>query len=79
METHVAETKEKSVERWAIESKKRNKERSKRNISHIPDEEVEAYYSLLTEARTNFSLPTVPAMPLDNSSKEQQSVAAATR
>ena len=63
--------KAKAIKPWEEYSKKFEKERVKRKIFHIPDEEIQRYNNLLAKVRNDLSAPAAPVMPVFKSSKNK--------
>ena len=56
--------KAKVITDWQHLSSEHDKERARRGISHVPEDEIEAYTKVLSKAREQHSTEESPAMPL---------------
>ena len=54
----------KAIKDWQQFNAERDRERAQRDISHVPDDEVDAYTKMLSQARKKHSTTEATAMPL---------------
>ena len=55
--------KTKNIADWAITKKIRDEERKKRGITHVKDNDVDRYTSILADARNRLAVPDAPELP----------------